>query len=145
MCRHHTETEQKIVAAGRKLAAMHPAAKALETARKWWIDGRDESTAENILAALESATLAERQEVFGFNTGDACPVHGTPHRKIYTFGSTMTAETEVCTFRGCQCAVSISHDPVGTYPSIAKWNSSYSNAAGHGKLNAMMWAAKLRD
>ena len=140
-----TTTTNKIIEAGKKLAAMHPTAKALKNARKWWIDGKDESSAERILIDLESATLVERQEVYGFYAGNECPIHGTPHRKMYTFGSTMTAETDVCTFQGCQCAVSISHDPCGTYPSVAKWNSSYANASGHGKLNAKLWAAKFRD
>ena len=136
----------KVVAAGKKLAAIHPAAKPLAAARQWWRDGQDESTGERILAALQAATLRDGDDVSDrFDIGDDCPVHGTTFKKSYTFGSTMTAETEVCTFAGCRCAVAISHDPVGTYPGVAKYCESYGSAAGRGTLNAKLWAAKLRD
>lgn len=82
--------------------------------------------------------------VDGWYEGDECPVHGTEHRKTYTFGSTMSAETSVCTFTGCRCAMAVSHDPVGTYPSVAKYHDSYAGATGQGKLHAAMAAAKYR-
>lgn len=78
-----------------------------------------------------------------FDDGDPCPVHGSPHRKIYMFGSTMSGETEVCTFRGCKCAVSIKHSPAG-FGSSAMYHTSYDEAAGRGKLHAMEMAAKYR-
>ncbi len=133
-----------IVAAGKELASIHPDSPALANARQWWRDGKDESTAKKILADLQAATLRDGDQVEYFYVGDACPVHGTKHKKRYTFGSTMTAETEVCVFKGCQCAVSVSHDPCGTYPSVAKYNDSFANASGRGRLNAMMWADKFR-
>ena len=74
--------------------------------------------------------------------GDPCPVHNTPHRKIYTFGSTMSADTDVCTFRGCDCAVSIKHDPLGFYPPAIAYHTSYDHAAGRGRLHAMQAAVK---
>jgi len=73
-----------------------------------------------------------------------CPVHGTPHRKTYTYGSTMSAETEVFTFRGCRCAVSVRHDPVGTYPPVVQHHQTFNDAAGTGRLHAMLAAAKYR-
>lgn len=73
-----------------------------------------------------------------------CPVHQTSHRKTYTFGSTLSAETDVVTFRGCKCAVAIAHDPVGTYPSRVTYHTSYESAAGLGRLRAMDAAAKYR-
>ena len=76
--------------------------------------------------------------------GDACPEHGTECKKSYTFGSTMSAETDVCVFRGCGCAVAIRHDPVGTLKSVATWHTSYNNASGVGRLHAMEAAAKYR-
>ncbi len=76
--------------------------------------------------------------------GGPCPVHDTPHRKIYTFGSSMSGETEVCTFRGCRCAVSIKHDPIGTYPASVMYHTSYGSASGRGRLHAMEMAAKYR-
>ncbi|KKN16589.1 hypothetical protein LCGC14_0974290 [marine sediment metagenome] len=78
------------------------------------------------------------------DTGDPCPVHDTPYRKVYTFGSQMSGETEVCTFRGCRCAVSIKHDPVGTYPASIAYHTSYNSASGRGRLHAMEMAAKYR-
>ncbi len=76
--------------------------------------------------------------------GDPCPVHNKPHRKIYTFGSTMTGETDVCTFRGCGCAVSIKHDPVGTYPASIMYHDHFGSASGRGRLHAQLCAAKYR-
>jgi hypothetical protein len=76
--------------------------------------------------------------------GNPCPVHGTPHRKIYTYGSTMTGETDVCTFRGCGCAVSIKHDPVGTYPASIMYHDNFDSASGRGRLHAQLCAAKYR-
>ena len=78
----------------------------------------------------------------GYYEGDPCPVHGTPSRKLYTFGSSMSCETDVCTFRGCACAVSISHDPVGVLDSVIKYHSSYRSAAGTGRLRSEDWKAK---
>ncbi len=73
-----------------------------------------------------------------------CPCHGSPFRKMYTFGSTMSAETEVYTFTGCGCAVSDRHDPVGTYPSVTTYHATYGEASGTGRLHGMMAAAKYR-
>ena len=75
---------------------------------------------------------------------DPCPVHGGNLRKIYTYGSTMSGETDVCTFIGCRCAVSIKHDPVGTYPASVMYHDSFSAAEGRGRLHAMECAAKYR-
>ena len=83
-------------------------------------------------------------ELEDFDAGDACPAHNTPHRRIYTFGSTMSGETEVCTFKGCQCAISIKHDPVGTYDASVMYHDNFSDASGRGKLHAMECAAKYR-
>jgi len=79
-----------------------------------------------------------------YDAGDCCPVHGGAFKKLYTFGSTMSAETEVCVFHGCRCAVAIKHDPVGTYASEATWHPSYDDASGVGRLRAAMAAAKYR-
>ena len=79
-----------------------------------------------------------------FSEGDPCPVHGSPHRKIYRFGSTMSAETDVCTFKGCPCAVAVMHDPVCCLPSEAHYFATYAEAHGHGKLRAAMAAVKYR-
>ena len=76
--------------------------------------------------------------------GDPCPAHNTPHRKIYTYGSTLSAETEVCTFRGCKCAVSVRHDPVGTYPAAANYHTTFGAAEGQGRLHAALATAKYR-
>ena len=76
--------------------------------------------------------------------GDTCPVHDTPHKKTYTFGSTMSAETDVCTFRGCRCAVAIKHDPVGTYQAVATYCIDYDTASSIGRLHAMQAAVKYR-
>jgi hypothetical protein len=73
-----------------------------------------------------------------------CPIHDGAYRKVYVYGSTMSTETEVVTFRGCCCAVSISHDPVGTYPSVARYHTSFNSAAGTGRLRALDAAAKYR-
>lgn len=75
---------------------------------------------------------------------EECPVHDTPHKKTYTFGSTMSAETDVCVFRGCKCAVAIRHDPVGTLEAVATWHTTYNDATGVAKLHAMLAAAKYR-
>jgi hypothetical protein len=76
--------------------------------------------------------------------GDQCPVHESSHKKTYTFGSSMSAETSVCVFHGCRCAVAVSHDPVGTYPSVARWFPSYGDASGVGVLRAMDAAVRYR-
>lgn len=83
-------------------------------------------------------------EAIDHEQGDDCPAHGTPRRKIYTYGSTMTGETEVCTFRGCRCAVSIKHDPAGTYDASVMYHDNFADAAGRGRLHAMECAAKYR-
>ena len=56
----------------------------------------------------------------------------------------MSAETDVCTFRGCRCAVAIKHDPVGTYQSVAVYCIDYDTASGIGRLHSMQAAAKYR-
>lgn len=73
-----------------------------------------------------------------------CPVHRTPHRKMYTYGSTLSAETEVFTFCGCRCAVSVRHDPVGTFQPLVRHHHTFEDAAGTGRLHAMPAAAKYR-
>ena len=89
-------------------------------------------------------TATEIKEMSEVEFEDCCPVHGGEVKKTYTFGSTMSAETDVHVFHGCKCAVSESHDPVGTYPSVARYHESYSNASGVGRLRAMDAAAKYR-
>ena len=79
-----------------------------------------------------------------FHPGDRCPCHATPFKKIYTFGSSMTAETEVTVFRGCRCAVAVRHDPIGVLRSTATLCASYSEASGVGRLHAMEAAARYR-
>lgn len=86
-----------------------------------------------------TTTIKAYDTVESFAAGDNCPAHNTEHRKIYTFGSSMSAETEVCTFKGCRCAVAVKHDPVGTYASVATYHESYDSAAGSGKLRSA-WA-----
>jgi hypothetical protein len=81
-------------------------------------------------------------EINDFDGGDNCPVHNMPHRKIYTFGSPMSGETEVCTFRGCRCAVSIVFDGFGG--GSAMYHTSYDEASGRGSLNAQLCAVKYR-
>lgn len=78
-----------------------------------------------------------------FDDGDNCPVHDTPHRNTYTYGSTMSGETDVCIFKGCRCAVSIKHDPAGG-DSSAMYHTRYTYASGRGLLHAMECAAKYR-
>ncbi len=91
-----------------------------------------------------STTIPENQpELAGFADGDPCPVHGTAFRKLYTFGSSMTAETDVCTFHGCRCAVAIPHDPVGTLHLSAVYCRTYDAAAGIGRMRAMDWSARM--
>ena len=84
-------------------------------------------------------------ESFESEAGDGCPVHGGKVRKCYTHGSSMSAETEVFTFKTCRCAVAVRHDPIGTYPATITYHTSYDAASGTGKLHAMMAAAKYRD
>ena len=64
------------------------------------------------------------------SASDPCPSCGTQSRKTYTFGSSLSAETDVVVFAGCDCAVAIRHDPIGTYPSVASYHPSYEQAAG---------------
>jgi len=90
------------------------------------------------MMTIENHATIEHEE------GDACPVHGREHRKTYNFGSTMTCVTEVCTFRGCGCAVAIQHDPIGINDAYVTYHNSYESAAGVGKLAAKMAAAKYR-
>lgn len=85
-----------------------------------------------------------QHETIEFTEGDVCPNHGNAHKKTYTFGSSMSGETDVCVFRGCRCAVAICHDPVGTYQASAHYHGSYESAAGQGRLYAMLCAAKYR-
>ena len=92
-----------------------------------------------------TSTIKPNDQLPDFHAGDDCPRHGSPHRKTYTFGSSMSAETDVCTFRGCKCVVVVMHDPVGTYPSVAVYKARWEDAAGVGKLRAMDAAVKYRD
>lgn len=69
-----------------------------------------------------------------FIDGDKCPVHGTPHRKVYTFGSGMTTETDVCTFRGCKCAVVLRHDCCGVLQFDPIYCTDFDTASGYGVL-----------
>jgi len=66
---------------------------------------------------------------------DCCPVHGCECKKEYTFGSSMSAETTVAVFSGCQCAVAVRHDPIGTLDSVVSYHTSYRNASGVGALH----------
>jgi hypothetical protein len=88
--------------------------------------------------------MNEHDTVESFDVGDACPVHRSPFKKRYTFGSTLSAETDVCVFKGCRCAVAVSHDPVGILRSVATYHASYDSASGVGRLRAMDAAAKYR-
>lgn len=74
-----------------------------------------------------------------------CPVHKTAIRKVYTFGSRRSAETEVCVFKGCKCAVAIWHDPIGGILTKATYHTTFASAGGVGKLRASDWAVKLKD
>ncbi len=93
---------------------------------------------------MQTAKLIEHASLPEFSEGCDCPKHGTAHKKTYTFGSTMSAETSVCVFYGCKCAVAVRHDPVGTYDSSATYHTSYDNATGVGRLHAAMASAKYR-
>ena len=77
-----------------------------------------------------------------YEPGRSCPAHGKPFRKLYTFGSSMSAETEVYTFHGCPCAVSVKHDPVGILRASVMYHRTYAGAAGRGRLHAMDAAAR---
>lgn len=90
----------------------------------------------------KDGTMNDHTKLSHHEPGSPCPQHNTPHREIYDFGSTMSGQTEVCTFRGCKCAVSIKHDPVGTYPASAMYHTSYNSASGRARLHAQMMAAK---
>lgn len=83
-------------------------------------------------------------ELQSFDEGDACPVHNNEHRKVYTFGSSMSAETDVCVFHGCKCAVSIARDPIGILPAVVRYHDTFAEASGVGKLRAESAAAKYR-
>ena len=72
---------------------------------------------------------------------DKCPVHGTEHKKMYTFGSSMSGETEVHTYKGCQCAVAVRH---GLFESATTYHTSYNGAAGRGIFHREMTKAKYR-
>ena len=92
----------------------------------------------------DSLTILEEYDVIEYHdSGDPCPVHKTEFRKMYTFGSTMSAETEVCIFKGCKCAVSLAHHPAGC-ETVARYHTSFNSASGVGRLRAADWAAKLR-
>lgn len=76
---------------------------------------------------------------------ETCPAHNdSHHKKTYTFGSTMSAETEVHVFRSCRCAVAVAHDPVGTYDARVTYHTSFNSASGTGRLRSAMAAAKYR-
>ena len=87
----------------------------------------------------------DRVELHNFEECDetTCPRHGGKLRKIYRYGSSMSAETDLFTFYGCNCSVAIRHDPVGTYPSTATYYTTF--ADGVGRLHAKLAAAKYRD
>jgi hypothetical protein len=70
-----------------------------------------------------------------------CPVHATPHKKMYTFGSSMSGETEVHTFKGCQCAIAERHGLIG---SATTYHTSYNSASGVGVFHREMCKAKYR-
>ncbi len=92
---------------------------------------------------MESHTRIDSQE---FECSDhKCPCHKTAFRKMYTYGSTMSAETDVYTFTGCGCAVSIRHDAGGFYPSVATYHETYDEARGAGRFHAALAADKYRD
>ena len=74
--------------------------------------------------------------------GDNCPKHGSKFRKIYTYGSSMTGESEVTTYHGCKCAICTKHDPVGTYPAVSELFTTYSEAASQATFFKMRCAAK---
>lgn len=88
----------------------------------------------------ETTTIDERKCVW--HDGDACPKHQTPMRKIYTFGSCMTHETEVAVFSGCKCAVSVGHDPIGINDAIVLRHDDYESAAGLATLRKDMARVK---
>jgi hypothetical protein len=89
-------------------------------------------------------TQPELKEHSVIEFDDRCPCHGNKLKKQYTFGSTMTAETTVSVFYGCQCAVAERHDPIGILPNVASYHKSYANASGVGRLHALEAAAKYR-
>jgi hypothetical protein len=93
---------------------------------------------------MKTATAISEHTRIEFFEGDCCPVHENAHKKTYHFGSSMSAETDVCVFRGCGCAVAIRHDPIGTLKSTATYHETYGNASGVGRLHAMEAAAKYR-
>jgi hypothetical protein len=64
---------------------------------------------------------------------------------MYTFGSTMSAETEVYVFPCCYRAVSVAHDPIGVLPAVIRTHDNYSEAAGVGRIRVADWKVKLRD
>lgn len=94
--------------------------------------------------SMNTATLTDNARVdiadFEENDDAKCPCHGGKLRKIYRYGSTMTAETDLFTFYGCGCSVAIRHDPVGTYPSVATYHDHF--ASGVGRFHAMRAADK---
>lgn len=78
-------------------------------------------------------------------SGNHCPRHPrSAVKKTYTFGSSMSAETEVVVFDRCRCAVAIRHDPIGQYPASATIHDSYGDATGYAVLHRDMAAAKYR-
>jgi len=93
---------------------------------------------------MPTITKLADHAALGDGFDDCCPVHGGKIKKTYTFGSTMSAETDVHVFCGCGCAVAERHDPIGILQSAVSYHTSYSNASGVGKLHAMLAAAKYR-
>ena len=90
----------------------------------------------------ENSELDEYQSEKPCCDHDKCPVHGTEHKKMYTFGSSMSEETEVHTFKGCQCAIAERHGLIG---SKTTYHTSYNNASGVGVLHREIAKAKYRD
>ncbi len=90
-----------------------------------------------------TSTLHDLDNIEYREPGDPCPVHKTEFRKMYTFGSTMSAETEVCTFKGCRCAVLLAHHPAGC-ETVARYHTVFNSASGVGRLRAEDWKTKLR-
>jgi Zn-dependent M28 family amino/carboxypeptidase len=88
--------------------------------------------------------MKDHDQVNEYSEGDNCPVHDTACKKTYTFGSTMSAETDVCVFHGCRCAVAVRHDPIGILPGVATWHPTYNDATGVGRLHSAMASAKYR-
>ena len=72
---------------------------------------------------------------------DACPQHGTPIRKRYTFGK--YADASVYTFRGCRCAVCVNEASLQCgvpFGHEYTYHTSYNDAHGRATLIKMQEA-----